>query len=189
MTVFGSDDYLPRWVLGEFDDVHRRAKTYSSGLTWSRSQCAQAAGVMMAAAVPPPMIAVPAALAASVFTLRKMAHAAWGIGALSGAAVDPLVDLLAILELWIGRPRQDVLRIADTVRHNAPGVTTLIALEPVLSKFSPRLLETAAARMLRYRLPSGVPVAGALLAGGLTWYGVRSYGSCARDFYDQRRAA
>ena len=174
-----------RMILGEFDQVAVQAKRYSSVRTWRRGQAARAAAAMTVATAPPFILALPATVAASVFAVRKLAHAGWGVGVLLGVPVDPRADLLAITELWLGRPRQ----VATTaVVAAAPAAAFIAQLDHqsvggiAVRETLPKLLQAAADRVLGADLDTLLPV----VAGGAAFLAVRSFSMRAEEFYARR---
>jgi len=94
-------------ILGDYQKVAKLAQEASSTKKWRARQTAKTVTLMVFAAFPPLIIAVPASLLGYVYTIRKMAHVAWGVGARmaagqDSAVIDPEADLIAIIALWAG---------------------------------------------------------------------------------------
>lgn len=111
---------IVRQVLGDYQKVAKLAQEASSTKKWRARQTAKTVTLMVLAACPPLVIAVPASLLGYVYTIRKMAHVAWGVGARmaagqDSAVIDPEIDLIAIMALWAGATLDQVKKAVRVV--------------------------------------------------------------------------
>lgn len=146
----------------------------------------------------PGVAKLPAMAGSLVFTYRKMAHTAWGIGHHLNASIDPMDDVLIVTGQWTGAIKEDALSamsfgvpLAATALTAAGSINKEAAIIHLLKQNYPgfarmwgeKMAEEAAKQSaIRLAAPAGL----AALSGGLTAYAMSQFGKCATAYYEEK---
>ncbi|MFE6166215.1 hypothetical protein ACFQ7F_45835, partial [Streptomyces sp. NPDC056486] len=131
-------------VTGEAAHVVKRADGFSSPTTWRWYQGTQAVAGATVASMIPGVAKLPAMAGSLVFTYRKMAHTAWGIGHHLNASIDPMDDVLVITGRWTGAIKKDAL---SAVSFGVPLAATALTAAGSIDK------EAAIVHLLKENYP------------------------------------
>lgn len=193
-------------VLGDYPTVAKKAQAASSTKAWRAKQTAQVVPLMVAVACPPLVIAVPGSLLGYVFTVRKMAHVAWGVGVQmavgqDSAVIDPEIDLIAIMALWAGATRDQVKEAVHAVKPYAPyawkatwQATKAVAalrddsigaqlLKQLGKQISQKINRKLLRKIFTARIGGVIPVAGVAFNGTVSWTLMHQFGKYAELYY------
>lgn len=117
------ENLLPKLILGligDSDEIVKKANKWDSVILWRWWQNAQATGIAVASGTVPFPYALASTPASMLFTYRKMAHVAWGIGNDLNVPIEPLDDMLQITSNWIGHRKRPSPAGQRTDRTTAP---------------------------------------------------------------------
>jgi hypothetical protein len=191
-------------ILGDADKVAKKADAFTSAVQWRWWQNIQAGGVAVGSGLIPGagVVATPASM---VFTYRKMAHTAWGIGHHLDAEIEPLDDMLLITGLWSGVVKREALTVArfavplmTTAAIGLAGVAiqaknagmpvTELAIRELIKKYLPELFGRKVAEEGAKQVTSRViPLIGPAISGGFTLYSMSTFATKATEFYTRKR--
>jgi hypothetical protein len=193
-------------ILGDAAKVAKKADAFASAVRWRWWQNIQAGGFAVGSSLIPVtgFVTTPASM---VFTYRKMAHVAWGIGYYLNAEIEPLDDVLLITGLWSGAVKREALSVG---RFSAPILSTAavglagvavhafnakavdeLAIKELIKKYLPRFGEhlgrKLAADGAKQATSRAVPLIGPVVSGGLTLYSMSGFATKATEFYTRKR--
>lgn len=125
-------------VLGDYDAVSKSAIKRGTLPRVRAVQSFQAGIAMGGASTLPKLVRGPAVGAATVFTVRKVAHITWGTGAVmledyDGITVDPYSDILAVLIEWAREAVKIIRRNIDIIIRASKDMISAVADEKTIS--------------------------------------------------------
>ncbi|MEU7723867.1 hypothetical protein AB0B78_01175 [Streptomyces sp. NPDC040724] len=185
-------------ITGDAELVTKSADEFSM-TSWRWYQGTQATVVAAGSSLIPGVAKIPALAGSLIFTYRKMAHTAWGIGHHLNVSLDPMDDVLVITGLWTGAIKKDVLgamafgvplvagalSAVGKIPKEAAIVHLMKTNYPSFARmWGEKIAEDTAKQSLARRLAP--PLSGMALSGGLTAYGMSEFGKCATTYYESK---
>ena len=194
-------------IVGDADEIMKKADGWDSATQWRWWQNTQAtAGAVVSGVVPFPYV-LATTPASMLFTYRKMAHVAWGIGKDLNAHIEPLDDMLLITGIWAGGIKTASLtaaRFATPIVSGAlvsyAGVALAaaakqvpvkeIAIRKIIEKAFPELSKTVAIKIGQEggkQFTIRVIPLGGFISGGMTLASMTSFSRSATVYYSKKR--
>ncbi|WP_146108166.1 hypothetical protein V5P93_000281 [Actinokineospora auranticolor] len=191
-------------VIGDAEKVKESAESHVSQIRWRWAQGLQAVSVSMASSAVPG-VSLALTLPSLVFTYRKMAHTAWGIGYHLGVKLDPLDDILRITELWATKSGRDLSAAGAPLVRAGLGVGLTLSSELLVklltTKLEAPLLETVKHNLKglstlfvskvneeasKQGISRAIPFVAPVVSGALTARMMYNFGQCATIYYESR---